>query len=266
VSLRDLLIPCAGSPPRVRGILTAWCCAVLIARFTPARAGNTFFAFHEGRNDLGSPPRVRGIRHRPARRCRTSRFTPARAGNTKASLIGSVTLLGSPPRVRGILTNLSSSVRAIGSPPRVRGILWAVPFFRFYSRFTPARAGNTRDDAVGTRSLTGSPPRVRGIPRQSPSKLNAYRFTPARAGNTLWPMLMFSQPSVHPRACGEYALRRRSHAERRGSPPRVRGIHVVGHSTFGPRRFTPARAGNTEEVVEEQSYLYGSPPRVRGIR
>ena len=92
------------------------------------------------------------------------------------------------------------------------------------------------------------------------------RFTPTRVGNTFVSAKLVGRLSVHPHACGEYAIADRSAAAVSGSPPRVWGIRFVFDFDFKAARFTPTRVGNTGiEMVEAEEYA-GSPPRVWGIR
>ncbi len=170
---------------------------------------------------------------------------------------------------------------------------------------TPACAGNTPQQPADNRecrdhprvcgeyselygdkfTATGSPPRVRGIPSASVLTRSNSRITPACAGNTILNVAMIGMNMDHPRVCGEYCFGRLSQTQTAGSPPRVRGIHMV-HPPF-MRLFwiTPACAGNTVDftflpVVSEDhprvcgeyshilflmEQLVGSPPRVRGI-
>ena len=91
-----------GSPPLTRGILSSHCSTSFSTRFTPAHAGNTFFALFNfflykvhprsrGEYDLqfdlvqkntGSPPLTRGIHLVDRGYPGTIGFTPAHAGNT----------------------------------------------------------------------------------------------------------------------------------------------------------------------------------------
>ncbi len=90
---------------------------------------------------------------------------------------------------------------------------------------------------------------------------------------------------VHPRACGEYLSTRAMRSLTIGSPPRLRGIHIVAFSFSFVIRFTPAPAGNTPDpptplvsvAVHPRAcgeycasvmvvlFRSGSPPRLRGI-
>ena len=114
-----------------------------------------------------------------------------------------------------------------------------------WSRFIPARAGNT--SAICVRLLpasvhprsrgehrlaprrsaprSGSSPLARGTQHHGIDMILFPRFIPARAGNTEYTCITVSMQSVHPRSRGEHA----------GSG--IQGMVV--------NRFIPARAGNT---------------------
>ena len=104
---------------------------------------------------------------------------------------------------------------ALGSPPRMRGILQHCEKCGYVHRITPAHAGYV------------------------------HRITPAHAGNT---DKLASTPILagdHPRACGEYPMRRIRFPWRLGSPPRMRGILFCFTVSLLPCGITPAHAGNT---------------------
>ena len=109
--------------------------------------------------------------------------------------------------------------------PRMRGEYTAIPFL------------------VAT--VCGSPPRVRGIQESVDQKTGYYRFTPACAGNTMRSPVFYSAYPVHPRVCGEYGNAATKMRPLSGSPPRVRGIPILGKLLAHDLRFTPACAGNT---------------------
>ena len=95
-----------GSPPRMRGTPRMVVMFAVIARFTPAHAGNTSVCGSSGmrtsvhpracgehpalqdrdQSHGGSPPRMRGTRSRQSPRGDSHRFTPAHAGNTMLML------------------------------------------------------------------------------------------------------------------------------------------------------------------------------------
>ncbi len=121
--------------------------------------------------------------------------------------------------------------------------------YRAAMRFTPARAGRTRDPCRGRgrcpvhprtrgedsvsalRSLAsyGSPPHARGGHPGGDNSEGRVRFTPARAGRTRSARTRRPTMAVHPRTRGE--------DKGRGADQAV--------PRLGGARFTPARAGKT---------------------
>ena len=92
--------------------------------------------------------------------------------------------------------------------------------------------------------ITGSSPRVRGTLVRLKVSTSNDRFIPACAGNAqLLPPFRVAR-SVHPRVCGERALRSLSWLQGDGSSPRVRGTHEHAATKPPLRRFIPACAGN----------------------
>ena len=171
-------------------------------------------------------------------------------------------------------------------------------------RFIPARAGNSRDKprqmrvksvhprACGEQTrqtvcsgvFCGSSPRVRGTEQTRPALPGCLRFIPARAGNRARFKAVRPQDAVHPRACGEQMLLAMQTKLQGGSSPRVRGTDTIVSAICVPRRFIPARAGNSCHKRDQCSALAvhpracgeqiggvlgtigssGSSPRVRG--
>ena len=132
-------------------------------------------------------------------------------------------------------------------------------------RFSPARAGNSCDDArrradptvqpracgeLGSRwhgcaRERGSAPRVRGTPRNRLQLRKSSRFSPARAGNSLMTGWEPFSGTVQPRACGELSAASKHKAATDGSAPRVRGTQKATSVAKTGTRFSPARAGNS---------------------
>ena len=133
---------------------------------------------------------------------------------------------------------------AKGSPPRVRGIHLISLCPHPFHGITPACAGNTSSTST-TRSaprdhprvcgeyvfrtgkitpIKGSPPRVRGIRPGAPGPGQHLGITPACAGNTRATIDYSWLIEDHPRVCGEYNKKTQERLQRKGSPPRVRGI------------------------------------------
>ena len=174
------------------------------------------------------------------------RFTPAHAGITSAS---------------SRFPSLSS-----GSPPRTRGLLHCRKGRKPSEAVHPRACGDYIMYSQCPKLTPGSPPRTRGLPLEKVQEYKDYRFTPAHTGITRWWCRGRRQPSVHPRAHGDY------------SPPQS--------ARPGAVRFTPAHTGITEShtvlrhmwpvhprahgdyVIPTSVYWFssGSPPRTRGLR
>jgi len=274
-----------GSSPRMRGTRSEGRAVRGRCRFIPAHAGNTprgrsngpIGAVHPracGEHDTaelttidlaGSSPRVRGTRVAADQRHADDAFIPARAGNTAWSCHRR-RRSAVHPRACGEHASRSAPMEdGFGSSPRVRGTRCGERRLEVELRFIPARAGNTRGSrgrhrrgAVHPRacgehaggmasegSAPGSSQRVRGTRRDADSGAGPTRFIPARAGNTRTRQSYRSEPSVHPRACGEHHSVRSMRSPVCGSSPRVRGTQVSAVGADGQERFIPARAGNT---------------------
>ena len=110
-----------GSPPRMRGKVTAVTRACAMAGITPAYAGKSWYINRQGRRSWDHP-RVCG--EKPISRCNGStalRITPAYAGKSNGVLVGKP-VGGDHPRVCGEKNSPSRrKVRHPGSPPRMRG-------------------------------------------------------------------------------------------------------------------------------------------------
>ena len=148
----------------------------------------------------------------------------------------------------------------------MRGIPDAPYPLSMASRITPAHAGNTfllygfssslwdhpracgeyRGQVHDFGRLLGSPPRMRGILEQLFRISKNQVITPAHAGNTYPGCQKWQRRRDHPRACGEYPMRRIRFPWRLGSPPRMRGILFCFTVSLLPCGITPAHAGNTE--------------------
>ena len=186
----------------------------------------------------------------------------------------------------------------------MRGTEATIPQRDWWSRFSPARAGNGRrrlfhyarrpvqPRACGERSSSttrrthrrGSAPRVRGTVDRGPVAEDFQRFSPARAGNGRRRKPTTINCSVQPRACGERSVSKGTPSVISGSAPRVRGTGCPSLLYPPRRRFSPARAGNGKSLTiqagpepvqpracGERSFALaryprpiGSAPRVRG--
>ena len=152
-----------------------------------------------------------------------------------------------------------------GSSPRGRGTRGHPGAPPARARFIPARAGNTPPSGCETCPGTvhpraggehryrysrdsicaGSSPRGRGTRSRGLSGRARHRFIPARAGNTEIGAQVGFVAAVHPRAGGEHGAGFKQGRDLDGSSPRGRGTPCLRGAPLQPRRFIPARAGNT---------------------
>ena len=173
------------------------------------------------------------------------RFIPARAGNTAPPPRPPA---GLPVHPRAGGEHYACPVtrrRRYGSSPRGRGTRTDERAERFARRFIPARAGNTAPAELEGAFVHGSSPRGRGTPFDSEEGDEQRRFIPARAGNTGRRGFVARHDAVHPRAGGEHQAPVPALLIAPGSSPRGRGTRARRPWTAPPRRFIPARAGNT---------------------
>ena len=97
----------------------------------------------------------------------------------------------------------------------------------------------------------GSSPRGRGTHSHTRNAKGDRRFIPARAGNTGAERAASRSSTVHPRAGGEHQKAILHAKLDDGSSPRGRGTRGRRRGRRRPRRFIPARAGNTRGAVED---------------
>ena len=109
----------------------------------------------------------------------------------------------------------------------------------------------------------GSPPRVRGILARPVKPSKQPGITPACAGNTSYFKNLLPLVKDHPRVCGEYKSLGGNGTGEKGSPPRVRGIHIFYMQSLWMPRITPACAGNTIQVLSV-THNFQDHPRVCG--
>ena len=275
----------AGSPPRLRGLQSKRRRKTQQSGITPASAGTTstpsssagprqdhprvcgdYPWYPRLRSSLrGSPPRLRGLLAITPDAELVARITPASAGTTQLMRMSS-TLCKDHPRVCGDykLTATASS-GYVGSPPRLRGLRSIGIHELEGSGITPASAGTTaitipdtsffedhprvcgdyKHHSAPARSSRGSPPRLRGLLLRPDVGKIVIRITPASAGTTQYPPLLYSRSRDHPRVCGDYYKLCSYALMENGSPPRLRGLRVVGPGADGLGGITPASAGTT---------------------
>ena len=253
---------------------------------------------------IGSSPRLRGTRPDAGHGDPRERFIPAPAGNTPRTRTRTSTRTVHPRACGEHATLVTEEADPSGSSPRLRGTRKRASPIEPGGRFIPAPAGNTPPSgrsacgwAVHPRACgehlkrktietpeAGSSPRLRGTrPHQVPGR-HRRRFIPAPAGNTSCAGWNTGISTVHPRACGEHTSTNSAGGLSIGSSPRLRGTHVRRNGCLGQRRFIPAPAGNTCEIIARRGdfsvhpracgehlrnnrapgRFFGSSPRLRG--
>ena len=300
-SLRSKSPP--GSSPLARGTRQMDGLTGAVARFIPARAGNTAdgridrggspvhprsrgehaVAQQHAGDKTGSSPLARGTLPRLDDVEHVRRFIPARAGNTH-TLRPAAATRPVHPRSRGEHGGRHQAVPSTpGSSPLARGTPSGRRRPERRRRFIPARAGNTvpRQDSpiispVHPRSrgehlprdrdyhlAAGSSPLARGTPGRDPLRAVRGRFIPARAGNTNACTWATSRGPVHPRSRGEHCPTSPVGSSPNGSSPLARGTRRRRVRPRPPHRFIPARAGNTTRRAAPNRYR-AVHPRSRG--
>ena len=153
-----------------------------------------------------------------------------------------------------------------GSSPHVRGTRAGQDQSLSNIRFIPACAGNATVGFAAAHNVPvhprmcgerltilqlkldylGSSPHVRGTHSQRCPRPSLRRFIPACAGNAGTYTVTMSADKVHPRMCGERAMRRSSLTITSGSSPHVRGTLLACLAGRPVVRFIPACAGNAD--------------------
>ena len=175
------------------------------------------------------------------------------------------------PRVCGEnIISCAPRIGSHGSPPRVRGKRDTGEQKACAMRITPAHAGKTKQNeakaskssdhpracgenyfcAFKPSSVDGSPPRMRGKRKHRAIFRDAGRITPAHAGKTDTLLDIAGYAADHPRACGENDTLKDKNGRYLGSPPRVRGKHIVFNSANHLVGITPACAGKTSDFQQ----------------
>ena len=211
-----------GSPPRMRGKVSAVDVGKLMPGITPAYAGKSRWQkfrchhlwdhprvcgekHHQSHfllQKLGSPPRMRGKDAEPDAECNSDGITPAYAGKRQSSW-----------------PNISRRV----DHPRV--------------------CGEKTKNLWLTKNLWGSPPRMRGKDDSAVFRCVLHRITPAYAGKSITSRISSFKSWDHPRVCGEKILGLLDILLLPGSPPRMRGKGAKPMPCTNPNGITPAYAG-----------------------
>ncbi len=274
-----------GPSPRMRGTLRAGVAVPDCQRSIPAHAGNTDSpdgtprrgtvhpraCGEHGTRGLrklvtdGPSPRMRGTPVQRGLMDLAGRSIPAHAGNTtsrpRQGSCGPVHPLacgehstrrpersrpsGPSPRMRGTPGECDHAAPLGWSIPAHAGNTWSVRRADGLQPVHPRACGeHTRHTAVH-RDGSGPSPRMRGTPDVPDHPARQARSIPAHAGNTGATSAPESSRAVHPRACGEHALRARDRWSKAGPSPRMRGTLIIATIVMLLARSIPAHAGNT---------------------
>ena len=208
---------------------------------------------------------MRGKRDGEGMDKRSFGITPAHAGKTFRRLCVRPEDRDHPRACGENNTTTNSSYSPSGSPPRMRGKRGEDEQRGCLYGITPAHAGKTallcdtarryRDHprACGENSSSrasgrpeaGSPPRMRGKRGNLVVRVTHQGITPAHAGKTYDISKGSRVNRDHPRACGENPRLLAMHNIGMGSPPRMRGKHVMYLDIRHGLGITPAHAGKT---------------------
>ena len=109
----------------------------------------------------------------------------------------------------------------------------------------------------------GLSPLARGTRSCGLRGITPYRFIPARAGNTCSTWFCRGWMAVYPRSRGEHLANSSGEKPSAGLSPLARGTRRHPKSKATSKRFIPARAGNTQDVL---CFAFQQPvyPRSRG--
>ena len=223
-TLRQPIGATRGSPPRMRGKLSATPHCRIQGRITPAGAGKT----------MKEVPCV----------C-VDEDHPRRCGENSACTGFCTVLGGSPPQVRGKHAAQKARFLTLRITPAGAGktVHHHAPAERGEDH--PRRCGENKPLDKAAQRDSGSPPQVRGKLRAASTPLDQRGITPAGAGKTSFPFSVSGAHWDHPRRCGENRDSLCILWYMMGSPPQVRGKQAGGATRLKPYRITPAGAGKT---------------------
>ena len=212
-----------GPSPRVRGTRGAAGAAVGRRGSIPACAGN---------------PGRRG--HDPATRA----VHPRVCGEPAVQSSALVPRSGPSPRVRGTPGGRTRSDPASGSIPACAGNPSSWPPTTAAARVHPRVCGEPAAGIADAAIVEGPSPRVRGTRAAAGGGADGVGSIPACAGNPGRRPARSSSAGVHPRVCGEPALRWPNMLTRTGPSPRVRGTRERAGGGASGAGSIPACAGN----------------------
>ena len=206
-----------GSPPRVRGKVSASGVYVLSAGITPACAGKSVAALSFLPFGEGSPPRVRGKVRPPTASFQLSGITPACAGKSRCRSRPGNTGWDHPrvcgekrgpcprpaPRVRGKGIQPGNHRVAMGITPACAGKSGTPRAYQPRPKDHPRVCGEKTWTPYKPYMIQGSPPRVRGKEHRTKKVLCFFWITPACAGKSKMVKCWWLTHWDHPRVCGE---------------------------------------------------------------
>ena len=191
-----------GSPPRMRGRVSAGATLPRLGGITPAYAGKSFQPFfHPPR--WRDHPRVCGEEHHP---------TQSSAGSR-----------GSPPRMRGRAVWKDIKHAEQGITPAYAGKRDKLAIALIGAEDHPRVCGEEDQTKYQLTRGQGSPPRMRGRVGRVLGQLVGLGITPAYAGKSYRKEVITMTTRDHPRVCGEELYAELGPAQLPGSPPRMRG-------------------------------------------
>ena len=192
---------------------------------------------------MGSPPHMRGKVLFARQKLRLYGITPAYAGKSSFCRERKSANLGSPPHMRGKVTSTEKYVSFPVDHPRICG----EKFLRRHEHDV----------------LRGSPPHMRGKVRRQYEKDGAGRITPAYAGKRNCGCKFVHCGKDHPRICGEKGMVTLLLGNGLGSPPHMRGKVMVAPVFSAILGITPAYAGKSREI-NQQEEIDRDHPRICG--
>ena len=253
----------SGSPPPMRGKGFGWLIDHKDEGITPAYAGKrctpqsyrAIYRDHprlcgekrqiltEKRKAAGSPPPMRGKVHIVIHTIAIIRITPAYAGKRCAPVTTMCKHQGSPPPMRGkdpvkLLLDVCTRIT-----PAYAGKSFVVKSNVLAARDHPRLCGEKGFGLFPQPLYLGSPPPMRGKVKIIFSIVTGKGITPAYAGKSAVRFRSDFAEQDHPRLCGEKTKPTPKEAERKGSPPPMRGKGsglILNQSNTG---ITPAYAG-----------------------
>ena len=212
----------SGSPPRMRGKVSAGKILLHDGGITPACAGKSLWCA-QGQAQERDHPRV----------CEEKNFL----------LLMTSRRSGSPPRVRGKVDALSDIIQDYGITPACAGKSHWESLRRSPPEDHPRVCGEKDKSRVKVIPSQGSPPRVRGKAKNWFQLPPEFRITPACAGKSDAVGGRRYSRQDHPRVCGEKAFTSKVARRMMGSPPRVRGKGPEYEHRDQRVGITPACAG-----------------------